>query len=84
MIFTNCDLLFLQEPVLQSPPPEERGHGRITLLTYYHYFRSGGNYLVLAAVFLVFLLGEVRLEVERGYERRNVWAGEVNSCRIYG
>ena len=45
---------------LYGPPPEEKGHGRISLATYYRYFRAGGNYFVLIAVLLVFILGEVR------------------------
>ena len=29
------------------------------MATYYRYFRAGGNYLVLAIVLVVFLMGEV-------------------------
>ena len=49
----------LQEQ-LYGPPPEEKSHGRISLATYYRYFRAGGSYLVLTIVLLVFLLGEVK------------------------
>ena len=50
----------LQEQ-LYGPPPEEKGHGTISLKTYFHYFRAGGGYLLLTVVCLVFLLGEVGL-----------------------
>ena len=49
-----------QQEQLYGPPPEERGHSRISLATYYRYFRAGGSYLVLTTVLLVFLLGEVK------------------------
>ena len=52
----------LQEP-LHAPPPEEKGHGRISLATYYHYFRAGGSYLILISLFILFLMGEVSLSV---------------------
>ena len=55
-----CHVLPTQEQ-LYGPPPEERGHNRISMATYYRYFRAGGSYLVLTTVLLVFLLGEVRL-----------------------
>lgn len=54
---TECALL--AQEALYGPPAEEKGHGSISLATYYRYFRAGGNYLVLIAVFTVFLLGEV-------------------------
>ena len=38
---------------------EEKAHGRISMATYYRYFRAGGNYLILAIVLVVFLMGEV-------------------------
>ena len=58
---TDYDFLVsCQQEQLYGPPPEEKSHGRISLTTYYRYFRAGGSYLVLTAVLLVFLLGEVR------------------------
>ena len=42
---------------------EEKAHGRISMATYYHYFRAGGNYLILAIVLVVFLMGEVGVYV---------------------
>ena len=38
---------------------EEKAHGRISMATYYRYFRAGGNFLILAIVLVVFLMGEV-------------------------
>ena len=38
---------------------EERGHGRITMKTYYHYFIVGGGYTFTLIVILVFLSTEV-------------------------
>lgn len=44
---------------------EEKARGRISMATYmyYHYFRAGGKYLVLAIVLLVFLMEEVGVYV---------------------
>ena len=44
---------------LYGPPPEEKSHGTVSLSTYYHYFRTGGGFGLLATVITVFLLGEV-------------------------
>ena len=52
---------------LYGPPPEEKSHGRISLATYYRYFRAGGSYLVLTTVLLVFLLGEVKQLHSKGH-----------------
>ena len=42
-----------------APVAEEKAHGRISMATYYRYFKAGGNYLLLAIVLIVFLMGEV-------------------------
>ena len=42
-----------------APVTEEKAHGRISMATYYRYFKAGGNYLLLAIVLIVFLMGEV-------------------------
>ena len=43
---------------LTGPLPEEQGHGKVSLKTYYHYFRAGSG-LGLLAIIIVFVLGEV-------------------------
>ena len=55
---------YLQQDKLYGPPPEERGHGTVSLKTYYHYFRAGGGYGWLSAVIFVFILGEVGLRYQ--------------------
>ena len=40
-------------------PPEDKGHGNISLATYYKYFVAGGNILVLALMLVLFSLAEV-------------------------
>lgn len=39
--------------------PEEREQGTISTGTYYRYFRAGGHLVVIIAVFLGLLIGEV-------------------------
>ena len=39
-------------------PPEDKGHGNISLATY-KYFVAGGNILVLALMLVLFSLAEV-------------------------
>ena len=41
-------------------PLEDKGHGNISLATYYKYFMAGGNILVLALMLMLFTLAEVR------------------------
>jgi len=57
---------------------EERAHGSISTLTYLKYFKAGTNYLVLFAVFLVFILAEVSVCVLSFGNVFNVYL----SCRL--
>ncbi len=43
----------------QGPPSEERGHGTVSLKTYYKYFRAGGNFLFLTITFILLFVAEV-------------------------
>lgn len=52
---------FMQELVF-TLPPEEKGHGTISFATYYRFLRAGANVLVLAMVFALFVLADVRVE----------------------
>ena len=53
-----------------APVAEEKAHGRISMATYYQYFKAGGNYLMLGIVLIVFLMGEVRICVGVGGWRK--------------
>ena len=44
------------------------------MATYYHFFRAGGNFLVLIIVLVVFLMGEVCGVGVRG--KVEGWSGE--------
>ena len=56
-----CEVCFtysMQETVL-TLPPEDKGHGNVSFATYYKFFIAGGNYLVLAVMFTLFILADV-------------------------
>ena len=40
-------------------PAEERGHGTISMKTYFHYFMAGGGYIFTTIVLIMFILTEV-------------------------
>ena len=40
-------------------PEEEKAHGRITMKTYFKYFKTGGSFLALAVLIVVFVFGAV-------------------------
>ena len=44
---------------VMSQPAEERGHGRITMKTYYRYFTTEGGHLLTLLVLVVFIAAEV-------------------------
>ena len=44
-----------------STPAEERAHGKISLKTYYNFFRAGGNVVFIFFVLFVFIFAEVSI-----------------------
>ena len=42
------------------PSEEERSHGTISFMTYYHYFKAGGGYTITSIFLLSIFLAEVR------------------------
>ena len=40
---------------------EDKGEGSISMKLYYHFFRAGGNILLLLALIAIFILGEVSI-----------------------
>ncbi len=55
----NISSPYMQEQEQQGPPSEERAHGTVSMKTYYKYFRAGGNFLFLFAIFVFLLAAEV-------------------------
>ena len=63
-----------------APVGEEKAHGTLSMATYYHFFRAGGNVLVLIIALVVFLMGEVCV----GGRRREGWGGEKREKGMVG
>ena len=65
-IIYNCPLLNYYQAHSEfntsgSRVAEERGHGTISMKTYYEYFKAGGEYLFTTVVFGLIVLSEVPL-----------------------
>ena len=59
------------------PSEEERSHGRISFMTYYHYFKAGGGYIITSIFLLSIFLAEVRK-----FESNHIEL-ELNSLKIH-
>ena len=48
---------------------EEKSRNRVSISTYFNYFRAGGSYVALVALMSIFILGEVITSL--CHERKN-------------
>lgn len=52
-------MVCVQVPGATEQQEEGRAHGTITFKTYLKFFRAGANFIILAIVVIIFMLGEV-------------------------
>ena len=65
-----------------SVPAEERAHGRISMKTYYHYFKAGGGYVFTFIVLVIFILCEVSLILSQILSYKFIILGKYNNDRL--
>ena len=71
MLYSVYIIIIIQQGY--DPLVEVKEEGTITFKTYFNFFRAGGNYLVLAIIFTVFVIAEVRCQIHAHINLISPW-----------